>query len=286
MQASIVSVEALEHTLALRDLTDPTQGPHALQQLIELAHTALARRWNCPRQLHRGSPLVAASTHYDDLGHAADDLRYARHVSASHMLRSQTAALVPGLLRGLALDPPQDLLLVCPGMVYRRASVDRLHIGEPHQLDLWRIARQPLGAVQLGEMAQTVLRALLPNHAYRLLPSPRPHLSHGMRIEVYWQDQPVEIGECGLAAPALLRRCGHDPAQIAGLAMGLCLDRMLMIRKNIPDIRLLRAEDPRIAVQMLDLEPYRPVSPQPPVRREPAVAVDGAPDAGLVGEAP
>ena len=55
--------------------------------------------------------------------------------------------------------------------------------------------------------------------------------------------------------------------------MGLGLDRLLMIAKGIDDIRLIRSEDPRVADQMLDLAPYRPVSRHPPVRRDLSVAV-------------
>jgi tRNA synthetases class II core domain (F) len=39
----------------------------------------------------------------------------------------------------------------------------------------------------------------------------------------------------------------------SGLALGMGLDRLLMLVKHIPDIRLLRSVDPRIAGQMLDL---------------------------------
>src|SRR5262249_27005296 len=39
------------------------------------------------------------------------------------------------------------------------------------------------------------------------------------------------------------------------------------------DIRLLRAEDARIARQMLDLLPYEPVSRHPPIRRDLSIAV-------------
>jgi phenylalanyl-tRNA synthetase alpha chain len=55
--------------------------------------------------------------------------------------------------------------------------------------------------------------------------------------------------------------------------MGLGLDRLLMLRKGIGDVRLLRAADPRVAAQMGDLAPYRPVSAMPPVRRDLSVAV-------------
>jgi phenylalanyl-tRNA synthetase alpha chain len=56
-----------------------------------------------------------------------------------------------------------------------------------------------------------------------------------------------------------------------------------MLRKGIPDIRLLRSTDPRIAGQMADLAPWRPVSAMPPVRRDLSVVVaadDAAEDLG------
>jgi phenylalanyl-tRNA synthetase alpha chain len=66
--------------------------------------------------------------------------------------------------------------------------------------------------------------------------------------------------------------------------MGLGLDRALMLRKGIDDIRLLRATDPRIASQMLDLSPYREVSTMPPVRRDLSLALDDAPSAEALGD--
>src|SRR5260370_40438746 len=51
------------------------------------------------------------------------------------------------------------------------------------------------------------------------------------------------------------------------------LDRMLMLIKGIPDIRLLRSADPRIASQMADLARYRPVSSRPAITRDLSVAV-------------
>src|SRR5690606_13285616 len=60
--------------------------------------------------------------------------------------------------------------------------------------------------------------------------------------------------------------------------------RLLMLRKGIDDIRLLRATDPRIAGQMLDLEPYQPVSTMPAVRRDLSIAVDADLDAELLGD--
>jgi hypothetical protein len=74
----------------------------------------------------------------------------------------------------------------------------------------------------------------------------------------------------------LLEAAGLPPAEYSDLAMGIGLDRILMLRKGIDDIRALRSTDPRIASQMLDLEPYRPVSSQPAIERDLSIAVSAA----------
>jgi len=81
------------------------------------------------------------------------------------------------------------------------------------------------------------------------------------------------VGECGVAAPRVLARAGLHPAAVGGLAMGIGLDRVLMLRTGVPDIRLLRSDDPRVTEQMTDLEPWRPVSNRPAVRRDLSIAV-------------
>jgi phenylalanyl-tRNA synthetase alpha chain len=56
----------------------------------------------------------------------------------------------------------------------------------------------------------------------------------------------------------VLRAAGLD-REYSGLALGMGLDRLLMLIKDIPDIRLLRSADPRVAVQMLALDRYTEV---------------------------
>jgi phenylalanyl-tRNA synthetase alpha chain len=57
-----------------------------------------------------------------------------------------------------------------------------------------------------------------------------------------------------------------------------------MLRKGIPDVRLLRSSDPRIAGQMLDLAVYRPVSAMPAITRDLSVAVDAEDDVEELGD--
>ena len=281
-----ISADAYRKALALPDLTDPAHGPHALQLLVAEATRALTSAWRCPLVVRRGSPLVSVADNYENLLYepdaAARDERYTRYVSPGRVLRTHTTAMIPGLLRTLAHAPYDDVLLACPGLVYRRDAIDRQHVGEPHQLDLWRIATRPLAEHDLQEMIGLVVEALVPGAGRRATPAVHPYTEAGREIEVRSGDRWVELGECGLASLRVLARCGLTSH--TGLAMGIGLDRALMLRKGIDDIRLLRASDPRVSCQLLDLEPYRRVSAQPPVYRDLSIAVAETRDAEELGD--
>jgi phenylalanyl-tRNA synthetase alpha chain len=286
-----IDPDRLHAALSVRDLTDPAAGPHAMQILLAAAVDALVIRWGCAVDLRRPSPLVPVEDNYDRLGYPPAAItragRYSRYVSDTVMLRSHTSAGIPPALRALAADPaaPPDVLVVRPGLTYRRDVVDRLHVGTPHQVDLWRIVRgRPVAGPDLLDMVDALVAAVLPGARWRAEPAEHPYTTGGLQIDVGTTDGWVELAECGLAAPQVLGRAGLDPRRHTGLALGMGLDRALMLRKGVPDIRLLRAADPRIAGQLLDLAPWRPVSALPPVRRDLSLVLDGEPDAELIGD--
>lgn len=278
MSRTVLDPESLARALAVRDLTDPAQGPHAMQELLADVQRALATTWGCPARVHRAHPVVSVEENYDRLLYppdgAARDARYTRYVGETRLLRTQTSTMVPEALRDLAREAPPDVLLVCPGLVYRRDAIDRLHTGEPHQVDLWRVrAGAPLARRDLHEMIRLVAGAALPGREVRWTTAAHPYTLDGLQIDAAVDQGWVEVGECGLAHPVILKRAGLDISRHSGLALGLGLDRVLMLRKGVPDIRLLRSADPRVASQMLDLRPYRSVSSRPAVRRDLSIAV-------------
>lgn len=288
-----ITAGQLRHDLAVRDLTDPAAGTHAVQLVLGAVTQALARAWPVVVRPHRGHPVVSVTDNYDVLGFSGEavtrDSRHTRYVDADHVLRTHTSALVPGALRALAADPhaPDDALLVCPGVVYRRDSIDRLHTGTPHQVDLWRVLRSPggvLGVDDLLEMVDLVVAAALPGVAHRVSPSPHPYTRDGIQIDAEVDGEWVEIGECGVADPRVLARCGLDPAAVGGLAMGLGLDRLVMLRLGIDDIRLLRSQDPRVTAQLQTLDRYRAVSSCPAIVRDLSIAVAAAVDDETLGD--
>jgi len=279
LDSQLLDPGAYGRLLALRDLTDAALGPHAMQLLVQHALDALLAAWNCPVVVYRAPPLVPAADNYDDLGYPPDgasrDARYTRYLTPELLLRTQTSAMIPRALRMIAPARYAEVLLACPGLTYRRDAIDRLHVGEPHQLDLWRIVQRPLTRDDLVAMIEAVAGAMLPGVPLRLEPAVHPYTLDGLEVYGNVQGRWVEILECGRAHPELLADAGLASASglASGLAMGIGLDRMLMLRKGIEDIRALRSTDPRIQAQMLDLEPYRAVSSQPPIYRDLSVAV-------------
>jgi phenylalanyl-tRNA synthetase alpha chain len=317
--------QALAADLALRDLTDPGGGPHAVQLIVDGIVTAVTARWNADLVVHRGDRVVDVADNYDRLGYTADaatrDARYTRYVDAHRLLRSQTSALVPPGLRRIAATGRTEVVLACPGIVYRRDTIDRLHTGTPHQLDVWRLTGGPavtnavthqlhdLGVVvgtkqaescewatttprsrrgtldgtDLLELIEVAVGAALPGARWRTVPAAHPYTTGGLEIQALVAGRWVEIGECGLAAPHVLHGAGLGP-DVSGLALGVGLDRLVMLRKGIEDIRLLRSADPRVAGQLGDLAPYRPVSVQPAARRDVSVAVPEDMSAEEIGD--
>jgi phenylalanyl-tRNA synthetase alpha chain len=59
----------------------------------------------------------------------------------------------------------------------------------------------------------------------------------------------LEILGCGMIHPDVLTHCGIDSERFTGFAFGLGVERVAMLRYNIPDIRLLFENDPRFLTQ-------------------------------------
>jgi phenylalanyl-tRNA synthetase alpha chain len=276
----------LRRDLCIRDLSDPAEGPHAIQILMAQAVEGLARAWNCEVRWCRGPRIVPVADNYDRLGYPAEaitrDARYTRYVDAVHMLRSHSSAMIPPALCQLDRQPGDDVLLVCPGIVYRRDAIDWQHTGTPHQLDLWRVTRRPMHNTDMDQMIAVLLDVLTPGLHHRQQPRTHPYTLHGRQVDICQDDSWVEVWECGLAHPMVLAAAGLHGR--SGLALGLGLDRLLMLVKRIPDIRLLRSRDPRVTRQMHDLARYRHASLMPSITRDLSVAVSEDEDEETLGD--
>ena len=96
---------------------------------------------------------------YDRLRYPKDGparaIKYTRYVCDTALLRTSTSAIIPRALEALKDKLGDENLIVCPGLVYRRDSIDRLHLGEIHQMDLWRITLKLMTSKDLHEMIKS-----------------------------------------------------------------------------------------------------------------------------------
>jgi hypothetical protein len=67
-----LSPEQLARDLDLRDLTDPSCGPHAVQLLVDIAAGALTTAWGCVQRRSPGERIVAIVDNYDNLAFTPD----------------------------------------------------------------------------------------------------------------------------------------------------------------------------------------------------------------------
>jgi len=285
---TLLTAQQLVAALSLRDLSNPDHGPHGIQLLLDAIAAHLIETYQAPLQRLPVSPLVAVKQNYDALGYPPDgparESRYSRYLSADWMLRTQTSALVPTWLKSWPDKTPRRLMLLTHGLVYRRDSIDRLHCAEPHQADIW-VLLPSTEKLNIRSAITDILHAVLPQQAISLSASPHPYTRDGIQLDALSdKGELVEIGEGGIIDPGLLERCGWNPKEVTGIALGLGLDRLLMLRKGLPDIRLLRNGDPRVAEQMLTLDPWKPVSWQPAIERDLSIATDESMDAETLGD--
>lgn len=284
-----LSPAELHDALTIRDLSNPDDRPHAMQHLLHDTVRGLREQWDVPERIVRHSPLVSVADNYDRLGFSAADVtrdqRYSRYVSPGVMLRSHTSASIPSLLRSLDPDGSIDELWAIPGLVYRRDAIDRTHVATPHQVDLWRVtSRDVMYPGHLQEMVGSLVATVLPGADWRTVPAIHPYTLNGLQLDVRMDGEWLELAECGLMAPQLFLDAGLNPGKWSGLALGMGLDRALMLRKGIPDIRLLRSADPRIEQQMVDLAPWKPVSRMPSISRDISIVVAEDMDDELLGD--
>lgn len=267
--------ENLIESLEIQDLTNSLNGSHAIQLTMNKIIKSIKNNIKTDVQIQRRNSIVALNDNYNYLSYpedgAARDSRYTKYVSDKLILRTQTSSMIPSILNDLNIcGIDKDLLIACPGLVYRRDVIDKLHVPVPHQLDLWIVSNNPKDKNDLINMISIIMNNILPNYEYRLTDAEHPYTTEGVQIDVNVKGQWIEIGECGIASKKVLSISGLN---IYGLAMGLGLDRITMIVKEMNDIRLLRDSDPKVKKQMLNLDKYKEVSKMPISKKDISVAV-------------
>ncbi len=279
-----VTKKALKEYLAISDLTESV-SPHALKLVCDQIISYIQKTHSqSDVQVHRKGPVVTVTDNYDNLLIPSDNISrsstYTHYVDKTRILRTHTSAHVPGILRELAArDDWQDVVILLPGLAYRRDVSDKKHVSQVHMLDMWRVvknsARRRITKNDLLAVLKGIGETTAPGWKLRIENSPHPYTDGGLEINAVKGDRDIEIGECGLIKKEILQRAGLDPTKYSGWAAGMGLDRLVMTLKDIPDVRYLRSNNPKIAAQMTHLAPYTEVSNQPAIKRDMSYSIPG-----------
>ncbi|MBC8143955.1 MAG: phenylalanine--tRNA ligase subunit alpha [bacterium] len=173
------------------------------------------------------------------------------------LLRTHTSSVQIRLME--STQPP--IRSIMPGRVYRNEAVTARALAEFYQVEGLYVDRGVTMAQLKGTMLQFARAYYSEDVKTRFRPSYFPFTEpsaemditcflcggKGCRICKYsgW----LEIGGCGMVHPNVLRNCNIDPEIFSGYAFGFGIERTLMLKTGIDDIRVLYDNDVRVLEQ-------------------------------------
>ena len=189
--------------------------------------------------------------------HPARDTQDSFYITDNVVLRSQTS---PVQVRVMEKQKP-PLRIISPGRVYRSDAVDATHSPVFHQIE-GLVVDKGITMADLKGTLETFLKTLYgPEAKIRLRPHHFPFTEPSAEVDVSCfvcggkgcrvckGEGFIEILGAGMVHPKVLERCGIDPNVYSGFAFGLGLERVVMRRMNIDDLRLFYDNDLRFLKQ-------------------------------------
>ena len=179
------------------------------------------------------------------------------YINDNIVLRTQTS---PVQIRVMEKQKP-PIKMISPGKVYRSDAVDATHSPIFYQMEGLVVDKgitfadlkgtlEVFAKKMFGDKIKTKFR---PHHFPFTEPSAEMDATcfvcNGDGCRVCKGSGWIELLGCGMVHPEVLRKCGIDPEVYSGFAFGFGVDRMVMIKYGIDDIRLLYESDMRFLNQ-------------------------------------
>jgi len=165
--------------------------------------------------------------------------------SSRELLRTHMTAVD---VRFLEQNPP-PVRIIAPGKVFRNEATDATHEAQFFQVDGMVVAPDASMATLKGTLNLFFKKLLGPEAQVRFRPSYFPFVEPGVEIDVQFRGKWLEVMGAGMLHPQVLRAAKLDPAVHKGFAFGGGIERLVMIKHGISDIRLLYTGDLRLINQ-------------------------------------
>lgn len=182
---------------------------------------------------------------------------YDESVKVKHLLRTQTSTVQ---IRGMKERKP-PFKFIAHGKVFRCEKTDASHEMAFHQLE-GMLVGENISVANLIYFMKTLLGEIFKKDIeVRLRPGFFPFVEPGFELDIKClicngkgcsvckQVGWLELLPCGMVHPNVLKYGGINPEKYNGFAFGLGLDRLVMMRYGIDDIRHFHSGDLRFVSQ-------------------------------------
>ena len=164
----------------------------------------------------------------------------------------------------------ETLGAVCYGKVYRKDEIDAKHMNVFHQFGGWLIGPDDKKTITPEDLKNTlseIARSVFGNDInFRFYDHNFPYTDPSFEMEAEINGQWIEMLGSGMVRKMVLANLGLEGYH--GWAFGFGLERLAIASMQLPDIRLLWSEDPRVKKQLKLGEKFIEVSKYPPIVRD------------------
>jgi phenylalanyl-tRNA synthetase alpha chain len=161
---------------------------------------------------------------------------------------------------------------LCYGKVFRKDEIDRKHMNIFHQIDGWYLClkeQKTIGLEDLQNILIKIAQAVFGKDIkYRFNEDDFPYTHPSLEMEIEKDGRWLEVLGSGVVKGTVLDKLGVDSSKYNGWAFGFGLERLALLSLDLPDIRLLWSQDPRVVKQLHLGQKYVEVSKYPPITRD------------------
>jgi phenylalanyl-tRNA synthetase alpha chain len=261
-EAAMLVEEAVDVTVPVD--REPRGARHPLTTLSErIEDVFVAMGW----EVAEGPEVEAEWLNFDALNTGPDhparslqDTFFLEPAERHLVLRTQTSPVQARVL--LERQPP--VYVVCPGRVYRTDELDATHTPVFRQVEGLAVDKGLTLAHLKGTLdhfAQAMFGAgITTRFRPHYFPFTEPSAEMDLRCFVCRGEEPavrdcrtckgegwIEWGGCGVVNPRVLTACGVDPDVYTGFAFGMGIERTLMFRHGVDDMRDMVEGDVRFS---------------------------------------
>ena len=189
--------------------------------------------------------------------HPARDAQDTFYVEDNIVLRSQTSPVQARVMT--TRKPP--IRIISPGRVYRADEADATHSPVFHQMEGLVIDENITMGDLKGTLDEFARQMLGQGIKTRFRPSFFPFTEPSAEVDLTCANCKgegcrmckgtgwIEVLGAGMVNPRVLEMCGIDSTRYSGFAFGMGVERMTLLKYNIPNLRYLYENDLRFLTQ-------------------------------------